>query len=154
MAGVSYKTVVIAVDGSDEGVRVLEAADRYIDKVSTQLKIIVAVPALMREFAAVDPGSFESSWPVREMEAALESEIARSIRERVARFGIAPDRVTVRIGAPADEICDFCKENNADLVVLGSHPASKPNELGPTAHSVLRRAPCDVLAVRLESGRE
>ena len=147
----TYKTVVIAVDGSDESDLVMQAADRYIDKVSTHVKIIAAVPELMGQFAVVDPNSFEASWPVREMETAIESEVARTVRERVAQFGIAPDYVTVRFGKPADEICGFCRDSRADLVVLGSHPPSKPNELGSTAYSVLQRAPCDVLAVRLEN---
>jgi universal stress protein A len=78
-------------------------------------------------------------------------EISDSVRERVARFGIPPDRVTVLYGRPAAEIQAQTEKLHADLVVVGSHGRHGLARvmLGSTANAVLHGAKCDVLTVRI-----
>jgi universal stress protein A len=55
-------------------------------------------------------------------------------------------------GQPRQEIHHFAKEQQCDLVVVGSHGRhGLALLLGSTANDVLHGAPCDVLAVRLQS---
>lgn len=61
---------------------------------------------------------------------------------------------TVRIGSPSEEIVAFAEEKEADLVVVGTQGRSVLARVfaGSVAESVLRRAPCPVLAVRVPDG--
>ena len=56
----------------------------------------------------------------------------------------------VVIGSPKTEILALAEDNNADLIVVGSHGRHGLGLLlGSTASSVLHHAKCDVMAVRL-----
>lgn len=63
---------------------------------------------------------------------------------------------SIRVGSPADEILEFAAEKRADLIALGTHGRTGLRRLllGSVAESVLRRAACPVLAVRVVDGSE
>ncbi|MGC4084340.1 MAG: universal stress protein [Vicinamibacterales bacterium] len=56
----------------------------------------------------------------------------------------------VRTGAPADEIVNFARGNEIDLIVMGTHGRGLVGHLlmGSVAEKVVRTAPCPVLTVR------
>lgn len=53
-------------------------------------------------------------------------------------------------GSPAEVIVDFIKENDVDLVVMGSRGLSGVKEmfLGSVSHHVVQRATCPILIVK------
>ncbi|MFQ5731538.1 MAG: universal stress protein [Planctomycetaceae bacterium] len=63
-----------------------------------------------------------------------------------------PSKLTrsVREGAPVVEIVRYAKENDIDLIVLGTHGRTGLSHvfLGSVAENVVRKAPCPVLTVR------
>lgn len=96
----------------------------------------------VRSALVVGPGALPAPLP----EAAL----ARTARAELRRFlrahtpGSLPVQPAVRTGSPAEEIVAEAEEWNADLLVVGTHGRVL---LGSVAEAVLRRAPCNVLAV-------
>jgi nucleotide-binding universal stress UspA family protein len=78
-----------------------------------------------------------------------------ALRARLGPPAIHPGPIsiveTVRIGAPSDEIVGFAGEKEADLVVVGTKGRTGLARVlvGSVAESVVRRAPCPVLAVRV-----
>ena len=50
----------------------------------------------------------------------------------------------------ADQIVNFVKDENADLIVMGTHGRTgvKRLLLGSVAEAIMRRAPCPVLVMR------
>jgi nucleotide-binding universal stress UspA family protein len=56
----------------------------------------------------------------------------------------------IRKGKPFLEIIRFAKENDIDLIVIGTHGRSGFEHIifGSTAEKVVRKAPCPVLSVR------
>lgn len=62
----------------------------------------------------------------------------------------------VKMGNPADMICNVAAENKHDLIVMGTHGASGLREffIGSNAFSVVKHAPCPVLTVRGNWERE
>ncbi|HMK34520.1 MAG TPA: universal stress protein [Desulfomonilaceae bacterium] len=58
-----------------------------------------------------------------------------------------------RAGAPAEEIIRFAVEQDADLIVMGTHGWTGVRHLllGSTAENVVRTATCPVLTVKSES---
>ncbi len=66
------------------------------------------------------------------------------------RLGVANENLWLIWGIPNQEITRIAKQENIDLIIVGSHERHGLGWLlGSTADGVLHHAPCDVLAVRL-----
>lgn len=146
-----YQTILIAVDGSDEADQVLEAATELDPKGDDTFHVVTVIPPILDGVTSMGGASFAAAWPLKDMEASVNREISDSVRERVARFGIPPDRVTVLYGRPSAEIHALAEKIGADLIVVGSHGRRGLASvmLGSTANAVLHGASCDVLTVRI-----
>jgi universal stress protein A len=145
----TLKKVLIALDATDEAEEVLEGATSLDPRGSVEFRVVTVIPPLMGGVSGLDGASFAASWPLRDMEETIAQETAKNIRERVAAFGIAPDRVAIRIGRPALEVKAYAEEIGADLIVIGAHGRHGLSGmmLGSTANGVLHGSPCDVLTV-------
>ncbi len=147
-----YQRILIAVDASDDADQVLEAATALDLKGDESFHVVTVIPPIMDGVAGMGGASFAASWPLKDMEASITKDITDGLRERVARFGIAPDRLTVLYGRPAAEIQAQAEKLDADLIVVGSHGRRGLSRvmLGSTANGVLHGASCDVLTVRIQ----
>lgn len=147
-----YQRILIAVDASDDADLVLEAATDLDPKGGDRFHVVTVVPPIMDGVSGMGGASFAAAWPLQDMEASITKEISDGVRERVARFGIAPERVAVLYGRPSAEIQAQAKKIDADLIVIGSHGRKGLARvmLGSTANGVLHGAPCDVLTIRIE----
>lgn len=86
-----------------------------------------------------------------EIQGKLESEARLRLGEIGGDLGIPANDQHIIMGQPANEIRRFAKDNQVDLIVLGSHGRSGLSLLlGSTANGVLHGAKCDVLAVRIQ----
>ena len=146
-----YKRILVALDASEEADQVLDAATQLDPRGADSYWVVTVVPPMIGGISGMDGASFAATWPLKDMEAEISREITDGVRERVARFGIAPDRVSVLFGRPASEIHALAESLGADLIVIGSHGRhGLPRVmLGSTANAVLHGAPCDVLTVRI-----
>jgi universal stress protein A len=146
-----YRRILVAVDASDEAEQVLKAATNVNPRGAESYYVVTVVPPVMAAVGGMDGASFAATWPLKELEAAAMKEIADAVRERGARYGIAPERITVLYGRPAAEIQAQASKVQADLIVIGSHGRHGLPRLmlGSTANAVLHGAPCDVLTVRI-----
>ena len=149
------KKILIALDATDEAEEVLEGATALNPRGTADIEVITVIPPIMGGISGMDGATFAASWPLRDMEETIMQETTRNIRERVAAFGIEPDQVKTRIGRPAIEIRAHAEYMGADLIVIGSHGQHGLSGmmLGSTANGVLHNAPCDVLTVRVGSGK-
>ena len=116
-----YETILIAVDASEEAEKVLEAAVDLDPAGSARFRVVTVIPEIMIGTSGMDGASFAASWPLKEMEEAIKTEITENVRECAARFGIAPDQVDVLVGRPAAAIRAHAISLGADLIVIGSH---------------------------------
>jgi universal stress protein A len=150
------RTILIAIDASDEAEEVLEAAASIDPRCGLDYRVITVVPPMVGGVSGIDGMSFAAAWPLREMEESVVRQSAENIRERVAAYGIEPKSVSVRIGRPATEIRAHAERLHADLIVIGSHGRHgvKGVLLGSTANGVLHNSPCDVLTVRISTVSE
>lgn len=147
----TLRKILIALDATDEAEEVLEGATALDPRGAVDFQVVTVIPPLMGGVSGMDGASFAASWPLRDMEETIAQETTKNIRERVAAFGIEPDRVVTRIGRPALEIKAQANEYDADLIVIGSHGRHGLSGvmLGSTANGVLHGSPCDVLTVRV-----
>ncbi len=148
-----YRRILIALDASEEADQVLEAATELDPRGADSYYVVTVIPPMVGGISGMDGATFAATWPLQDIEAEISREIADVVRERVARFGISPDRVSVLFGRPAVEIHACAESLGADLIVIGSHGRHGMPQvmLGSTANAVLHGAPCDVLTVRIRA---
>jgi len=74
------------------------------------------------------------------MKTSMSSETEKTIE--LKRF--------VARGIPAEEIVDFARNNEIDLIVMSTHGRTglKHVLMGSTTEKVVRKAPCPVLSIR------
>ena len=80
---------------------------------------------------------------------------SRAALDKLPESGwLTGDRIVrdVRVGTPFVEIVRYARDQNCDLIVIGTHGRSGLAHvlLGSTAEKVVRKAPCPVLTVRPE----
>jgi nucleotide-binding universal stress UspA family protein len=86
--------------------------------------------------------------------ALIETGVERlqAVVPRDAMLTHAPE-IVVEVGSAPECIVKIAREREADLIVLGAHPANLTTHLPwTTVHDVVAHAPCPVLTVRAERG--
>jgi universal stress protein A len=91
-----------------------------------------------------------------EFPLGLEGAVEDAVRERLSKIftpaeqtELKPDFV-LRPGVPAQEIVEFAKDHEVDLIVMGTHGRGFVGHvvMGSVAEKIVRTAPCPVLTVR------
>jgi universal stress protein A len=139
----AYRKVLIAVDSSDEAIQVLQAAKDLPDIENAEISVL---------HVAEHPQAAYGQWlvylPINE--GQLQDKLLERLDERVEKSGLNDAKTQVEFGRAIDEILVVAKNEDADLIVIGSHGRHGIKlVLGSTANGVLHRAECDVLAVRV-----
>ncbi len=143
-----YKTVLAAVDLSEESAQVIARAkaagaeDAAVHLVHVQ-EPMDSVYLGVVPFGPVFPGMDEAEEKLRE-------ELQKRLDDWAKRFGLSDGNTHFRYGSPAHEIRTVAEELGADLIVIGTHGQKGVQLLlGSTANSVLHGVGRDVLAVRI-----
>lgn len=142
----SIQRVLLATDFSETSAYAAEYAVLVAKQFGAALHVLHvmenASAILMDGLAYLPPDFFDEM----EKDAAekLERVIARDKRDRL------PVTLTMRRGVPFVEIVEYAKEQNMDLIVLGTHGrgAIAHALMGNVAEKVVRKAPCPVLTIR------
>jgi nucleotide-binding universal stress UspA family protein len=144
-----FDTVVIATDGSGSAERAVEAA----------LDLAARFDATVHGLYVVDTGEVEATpEEVREvLERALATTGGRAlsfIREAADADADEELVTAVRQGDPADEICKYATEHDADVIASGTRGRHGEHGflLGSVAEELVRQAPMPVLTVRQLEG--
>jgi len=139
-----YEKILIAADGSEKNMAAVSEAIRIARACGAE---VVAV--YVQDLSALEslpPGEMmlKDTWGVIQNEA--ESTISR-IRSMAGGVALT---TAVLEGKPASEIVRYAKENQIDLIVIGTQGKRGLERLllGSVAESVIRSAPCKVLIVK------
>jgi|SRR5690348_15212520 len=140
-----YSHVLIAVDLSDDSDAVvhrgLEVARRFNARV-TVLHVV--------EFIPVDPAGEALLPPPLDLENELVQGAKQRLEDLCGSLNIKDLPRRVVTGSIKTELLQAATEEHIDLIVLGSHERhGLALLLGSTEKSILHKASCDVLAVRL-----
>ncbi len=144
MSGTAYKTLLMAVDLSDESGDVAERAAALASANDATLHVIHVIEPLSFAYGGDIPMDF----------SGIQEEIHQQAKQQLASFasdcGIPEERQHIVLGRPEVEIHNMAEEVGADLIVVGSHGRyGLALLMGSTANGVLHGATCDVLAVRV-----
>ncbi len=136
-----FDTVVVATDGSESVSRAVTVA----------LALAERFDADVHALSVVDESEVDAS--PNALQADLEAALESTAEAAIATVADRADReihTAVRAGRPANEICAYAREVDADLVVTGTRGRHGENRLllGSVAERVVRRSPVPVLSVR------
>lgn len=154
----AIKHIVVPTDGSEGACKAAEFAGELARALDARVSVL-----FVQADAAIMPhawgaGDFTATLPA----APMSVEEIRGMLERQAEEKDLPATVsalgalsqaasaTVVWGHPADQICRFASESDADLIVIGSHGRTGISRaiLGSVSHAVANQAPCPVTIVR------
>jgi universal stress protein A len=141
----AYKKILVLLDLAQGSEQVAMAA-RDLAAYSNAAMIVLHVV----EFVPVEPLG-ESLMPTTQIEDELIKRARSQLGELTARLGLAGATWRVEAGHTKSEILRVAKEEQADLIVLGSRERhGLAIMVNFTEDTVLHAAPCDLLAVRLK----
>ena len=141
-----YTHILLAIDFSPATDSVTQRAIKLSQVFKAKLSLVHVV-----EFMPMNLSN-DMALP---QEVEFEQELVEQTRQRLQqlgeKLGVDPSECFVPQGSTRQEILQLAKEQNVDLIVIGSHGRQGIQRLlGSTANAVLHGAPCDVLAVRIK----
>ncbi|MBK8254431.1 MAG: universal stress protein [Polyangiaceae bacterium] len=148
MAAIEIRKILVGLDSSPRASNVIETALALAQRFGSQLILCNAV-GIPFDFPADALGLSPTALP------GIMEEAARRDLEARAR-SLPPDvphKVDVQIGTPWQVICNLAKEEDVDLIVIGSHGYSGLDRvIGTTAARVVNHADRPVMVVRAKAG--
>jgi universal stress protein A len=144
----TYQNILVAVDLSSESEVVLQKA-QLIAEPNAEIHLVYVQEPMDNVYVGIVPQSAAFSG-LGDLEAQLGDELKQKLMALGENFNIPSDHLHILNGSPAHEIHRFAKENDVQLIVIGTHGQKGLQLLlGSTANAVLHGAGCDVLSVRI-----
>jgi nucleotide-binding universal stress UspA family protein len=143
----SFHTIVAAVDFSDISGDVLDTARDMARLHHARLHVIHAVGDPFRSMYAVETTGLDLPAVIREWTEAAEQRLARLVEEHPIEPGLLT--TAVLSGSAANAIVKYAEEQQAELIVVGSHGRGPVSRLllGSVAERVLHLAGRSVFVV-------
>ncbi len=145
---IELKKVLVPTDFSESARHALTYGISFAREYEAELQLLHVVENLTVGYASdlfpVPMAEvFQGIWGYAKAERAKLGAEARARKVDVIEH--------VAQGKPSAEIIRFAKENEVDMIVLGTHGKGMLDQalFGSTTERVVRRAPCPVLTVRL-----
>ncbi|MDL0433084.1 universal stress protein [Marinobacter sp. TBZ242] len=140
-----YQKILVAIDLTEEAPQVLNKAVEISKAHGAQLMLV----------HVVEPVGYAYGGDIPMDLTELQDQLDKAAREQLAKYGeqygVAKENQVVTVGRPESEIHRLSKEQDTDLVIVGSHGRKGFQLLlGSTANGVLHGTVCDVLAVRIQ----
>ncbi|HKV97186.1 MAG TPA: universal stress protein [Gammaproteobacteria bacterium] len=140
-----YQHILTAVDLTQDSEVVARRGRELAERFGAKLSLLHVV-----EFIPVDPAGEALLPPPVDVDGELIKGARQRLSALCASLGLRNAKSRVEVGNIKAEILRVVAEEQADLLVLGSHGRHGLALLmGSTEKSLVHKAPCDVLAVRL-----
>ncbi|MBB6444366.1 universal stress protein [Bacillus benzoevorans] len=148
-----YKTILVAVDGSNESERAFRRAAQIAKSNDAKLLLVHIIDG--RAIAAVDTYTFDS--PLTDNDPTVFIKYENHARELLEKYkkeaedaGLKDVNYYLQNGYPKELITDIANDNKVDLVVCGATGLNAFERLliGSVSEYITRHVKCDVLLVR------
>lgn len=150
---VSYRTIVVPLDGSPFAEQALEPAELLATATGARLVLVSVIPEL--DDPGLAEGGVDSLWVQAERRSSIVHITHAQDRtaERLRTAGCVVETQQV-CGEPTTAILEVCRAQQADLVVMTTHGRSGLRRLllGSIAQGVAQRAAQPVLLIRPHTG--
>jgi len=143
-----YTHILVAVDFSASADQVVSKARDIAKRNNARLSLLHVVEYMPPIAYDYDP-MLISNWAVNDEQMLERAE--QSLKNISEKQNLENAELNVQLGTPKHEISQFVKDNDCDLVVMGSHGRHGISLLlGSTANAVLHAMPCDILTIKLD----
>lgn len=148
-AMITLRRILVPVDFSQHSEQALKYGVALAEKFGAELYLIHVFQDLAVYQTEVVSGAPPIMPSVEQLTASVRGDMQRLVKEK--NLERLPTHTEIVEGAPVEEIVDYAKEKDIDLIVLGTHGRGWLAHviMGSVAEKVVRKAPCPVLTVRL-----
>ncbi|MFQ5715121.1 MAG: universal stress protein [Candidatus Scalinduaceae bacterium] len=148
---IGFKRIIVPIDFSDCSRMALEYAAATARAHRSKLTILhVFEESFIEPYVRAANSEEEAQEIVRRIEQVNESKYVEFLM-KIDLGGVEYDRL-LRKGIPSNEIVETAREQQAQLIVVGTHGRSgiKHMLIGSDAEEVVRNSPCDIIVVKPE----
>ena len=139
-----YKHILIGLDLSPESQQVIDRVKFLFADSDTKISICHVLEPLAFTYGGDIPVDLS------DVQTQLQQQATGRLEALAAQINVSQEDQHIILGHPAQEMHNMAKENDIDLIVVGSHGRHGLALIfGSTSNSVLHGATCDVLAVRI-----
>ena len=143
----NYAHILMAIDFTKSGEQILAKALDIAERNNAKLSILHVVEYTLPLDYANDPMII--NWAVNDNETLEQAK--KSLKKFSKQHNLKNVDLNVEFGRPKQVISQFVKDQQCDLVIMGSHGRHGISLLlGSTANAVLHAMPCDILTLKIE----
>ncbi|MDB0047572.1 universal stress protein [Porticoccaceae bacterium] len=140
----TYKHLLIGLDLSPESQQVVDRVKQLFADREVKISICHILEPLAFTYGGDIPVDLS------DVQVQLEEQARQRLATLAEQLNVSEEDQHIVLGQPANEMRRMAKEENIDLIIVGSHGRHGLALIfGSTSNSVLHGAPCDVLAVRI-----
>jgi universal stress protein A len=140
----TYTHLLIGLDLSPESQQVVDRVKQLFADRDVKISICHILEPLAFTYGGDIPVDLS------DVQVQLEDQARTRLAALAEQLAIAEEDQHIVLGQPANEMRRMAKEEDVDLIIVGSHGRHGLALIfGSTSNSVLHGAPCDVLAVRI-----
>jgi universal stress protein A len=139
----TYKHLLIGLDLSPESQQVVDRVKQLFSDRDVKISICHILEPLAFTYGGDIPVDLS------DVQVQLEDQARLRLATLAEQLQVPQKSQHIVLGQPANEMRRMAKDENVDLIIVGSHGRHGLALIfGSTSNSVLHGAPCDVLAVR------
>jgi len=140
----TYSHLLIGLDLSPESQQVVDRVKQLFADRDVKISICHILEPLAFTYGGDIPVDLS------DVQVQLEVQARTRLAALAEQLAIPEEDQHIVLGQPANEMRRMAKEEDVDLIIVGSHGRHGLALIfGSTSNSVLHGAPCDVLAVRI-----
>lgn len=138
------KKILVATDGSTHAKKALEYASDFASKYQATVHLIHVIAPLH----SVPEGYVDRK--IEDHQQRIAKEIIEKAEKEMKKKGVESYQSTILQGNPAREIIEFARDNNVDMIIMGSRGAGvfETLMLGSVSHRVCHLADCTCVTVK------
>jgi len=149
--GLTYKNILVAVDGSKEAAWAFKKAIEIAKR--NDAKLVLTHVIDLRTFATVE--AYDRTISERAKEFA--EELLENYKLQALDSGVRDVTYSIEYGSPKVKIAkEIAKTYNVDLIICGATGMNAVERffIGSVSEHIVRFAPCDVMIIRTEKEQE
>ena len=140
----TYQHLLIGLDLSPESQQVVDRVKQLFSDRDVKISICHILEPLAFTYGGDIPVDLS------DVQVQLEDQARLRLATLAEQLQVPQKSQHIVLGQPANEMRRMAKDENVDLIIVGSHGRHGLALIfGSTSNSVLHGAPCDVLAVRI-----
>ena len=140
----TYQHLLIGLDLSPESQQVVDRVKQLFAEPELKISLCHILEPLAFTYGGDIPVDLS------DVQVQLEEQATQRLATLAEQLDVPAENQHIVLGQPANEMRRMAKEQNVDLIIVGSHGRHGLALIfGSTSNSVLHGAPCDVLAVRI-----